>query len=104
MPKISAIHKTGFRIEFDDVGRDRIDEAVEWLLAHDYRPDVSRGDPWQRTPDGSPICIRHRIAMTKRERQGDSWWSHPIAHPETTEVRYCRGYPHASKAGDGFEL
>ena len=101
MPKIFARHRTGFRIELDDISRDKLEAAIEWLIEHGFQSDIS-GDQWQRTPSGEPLCPRHGTAMSKRERQGDSWWSHRVVHPETAEELYCRGYPNPSSRADGY--
>lgn len=101
MPKIFARHRTGFRVELDDVSRDKLELAIDWLLEHGFQPDIS-GDQWQRTPDGLPICGKHQIAMTARSKQGQSWYSHRIIL-ETGEERYCRGY-NTGRPDDGFHV
>jgi hypothetical protein len=103
MPIIYARHPAGFLIKLDDVDRHQLDEAVTWLVQHGYRPDLP-GDGWQRTPDGEPLCPRHGVAMSKRERQGDTWHSHRVIHPQTGEECWCRGFPHPSNAADGFQF
>jgi len=55
---------------------------------------------WQRTPDGKPICPKHGEVMVKREKQGDTWWSHTVVNQATGEKSYCRGY--ATKNGPGW--
>lgn len=57
-------------------------------------------DGWQRTPEGLPICPKHGVVMQKREKQGDTWYSHKIETPEGD--CYCRGY--ATKNGDGWHV
>lgn len=51
------------------------------------------------TPEGDPICPRHRVAMTKREKQGDVWYSHQVTTANNEQL-FCRGY--ASKSGPGW--
>ena len=103
MPKIFARHPLGYKIELDDVARDKIDAAVDWLVQHGYQPDLP-GDGWRRTPDGEPICAKHNAVMNKREKQGDCWHSHRVIYPETAEELYCRGYPNPSSKTDGYYI
>jgi hypothetical protein len=103
MPIIYARHSAGFLIKLDDVPRNQIDEAVTWLVQHGYRPDLP-GDGWARTPDGLPICPRHGVAMAKREKQSDTWFSHRVVHPETAQELFCRGYAHPTSKDDGFQF
>jgi hypothetical protein len=103
MPKIFAVHKTGFRIELDDIDRTRLDEAIAWLIAHDYRPDGS-GDQWPKTPSGLPICTKHNTEMRQRQKQNDSWYSHRVIHPETGQELFCKGFPNPTSAVDGFHV
>ena len=102
MPKIFAVHKTGFRIELDDVSRGQLDAAIDWLIEHGFQPDLP-GDGWRKTPSGEPICGKHNIAMTKREKQSDVWYSHKIIDSRTGEILYCRGYSTGNEA-DGYNL
>jgi hypothetical protein len=103
MPTIHARHPSGFLILFDDVQRNKIEDAIAWLQQHGYRPSLP-GDGWQRTPDGEPICPKHGVAMPARERQGDTWHSHKIIDPRTGEERYCRGYLHPTSKADGYDV
>lgn len=41
------------------------------------------------TPNGTPICPKHGVPMTKREKQGDVWYSHNTGTAE--HPLYCRG-------------
>ncbi len=54
---------------------------------------------WRTTPTGEPICPRHGVPMRKRERQGDTWYSHNAGGEG--EEAYCRGY--AGKDSPGWE-
>ena len=55
-----------------------------------------------RTPEGLPICPKHNAVMKKREKQGDTWFSHRVIHPSSGEELYCRGY--RSKNSPGFDI
>lgn len=54
------------------------------------------------TPDGRPICKRHGAPMKKRERQGDTWFSHAVAEDDKGNPIYCKGYQ--GKDSPGWEL
>ncbi|MCI0648020.1 MAG: hypothetical protein L0346_24440, partial [Chloroflexi bacterium] len=94
MPMIIAIHPSGFEVRFE-VELDELGKMVAKLEQRHYRPsrDLSY------TAEGLPICPRHGVPMTKREKQGDCWYSHKVANPETGQVLYCRGYASASSPG-----
>ena len=69
-------------------------------LLHEAGVDPMRSAPtWGTTPEGLPICPKHRVPMRKRERQGDIWYSHN-AGGEGEEL-WCRGY--AGKDSPGWE-
>jgi hypothetical protein len=55
---------------------------------------------WSYTPEGLPICPRHGAPMKKRERQGDTWYSHVVVDGQGEEC-YCRGY--AGKESPGWD-
>ena len=103
MPRIFAKHWTGFRIELDDVDRDKLNAAIDWLIEHDFRPDGS-GDEWPKTPGGLPLCTKHNVEMRQRQKQGDSWFSHKIIDPASGEERFCKGFRNPSNPSDGFDL
>lgn len=80
-------------------------------LLNDIRDDLQRiaealerqnRTSWPRTPEGLPICPKHNEPMRKREKQGDTWFSHRVTDPATGENQYCRGY--ASKNGPGWYI
>ena len=58
-----------------------------------------RAATWQTTPDGIPICPRHGVPMRRREKQGDTWYSHNVG--TDGEELWCRGYP--GKDSPGWE-
>jgi hypothetical protein len=49
------------------------------------------------TPDGLPVCRRHRAVMHKREKQGDEWFSHKIV--VGGQELYCKGRPGPDSPG-----
>jgi hypothetical protein len=90
---VTAVHPTGFAVTFDLQGLSLadLDTVLRDLVALGWRPATS-GDTWQRTPDGLPLCPKHRVVMRQREKQGDTWYSHAVVHPQTGEELWCRGY------------
>ena len=98
MPPIAlsliAVHPTGFHVTLalEGLALQDLDTALRDLLALGYRPTAGAGDGWQRTPTGEPLCPRHRVVMRQREKQGDTWYSHAVVHPQTGEELWCRGY------------
>src|SRR5437867_3456027 len=71
---ITAIHPAGYTIEIHlhSKGFDELDATIDALEQLGYRPTGS-GDGWLRTPEGQPICPRHKVVMHTREKQGDTW-------------------------------
>jgi hypothetical protein len=65
--------------------------AIERLRALGVTPTAQPAQQWAYTPDGLPICPRHNAPMKKRERQGDTWFSHVVTGPDGEDC-YCRGY------------
>ena len=73
--------------------------AIEWLKANGFEPPAKAPQPQPTEaakpaptlPDGSPDpawCPVHQVAMTRREKDGQVWYSHKL--PDGT---YCRGKP-----------
>ena len=73
-------------------------KAVRLLPEAGIEP-MTTATAWATTPEGLPICPKHRVPMRKRERQGDTWYSHN-AGAEGEEL-WCRGY--AGKDSPGWE-
>lgn len=53
------------------------------------------------TPDGRPICRKHGAPMKKREKQGETWYSHAVAEDDKGNPIYCKGY--SGKDSPGWE-
>ena len=96
---VKALHPSGFEIHLQVPGLDALEGTIADLVARGYRPTSGAGDGYQRTPEGLPICPRHVVPMRQREKQGDSWYSHQLADPQTGELLYCRGYAGPSSPG-----
>lgn len=93
--EIEAVHSLGYTVTFKTTAA-KVEAVARWLRSQGYRP--YRG--WERTPDGRPICPKHRAIMAQRDKQGDQWYSHNVG----TQDRpiYCKGYP--DKSSPGWEV
>ena len=98
MPTIIAFHPSGYEIRFD-VTLEEIPSMVAKLTKRHYRP--SRAIVY--TAEGLPLCPKHGVPMQKREKQGDTWYSHKVTDPLTGEQIYCRGYAGPSSPGYAIE-
>ena len=82
---VRAIHPSGYEVTFGTTAA-RIGAVTVWLAGEGYRE--SRG--YEYTPEGTPICPRHKVPMAEREKQGDRWYSHNVGTEENPI--WCRGY------------
>ncbi len=99
---IKALHPSGYSVTFHIEPEDgKLHTIIAKLNRFGFRPDVA-GDTWMRTPEGDPICPKHGVPMHKREKQGDTWYSHATIDKTTGEKHYCRGY--STKNGSGYDL
>lgn len=76
-----------------------LDQLCDMLDKRGYAAQAQTQE-WQTLPDGTPICPKHHTPMRKRERQGDTWYSHNVA-PEGAAPIYCKGYH--GKDSPGYE-
>lgn len=76
-----------------------LDAFCDILDKRGYTP-AAQTQEWQTLPDGTPICPKHHAPMRKRERQGDTWYSHNVAAEGAAPV-YCKGYH--GKDSPGYE-
>jgi hypothetical protein len=96
---VVALHPSGFEIHLQVPSLEGLEGTIADLLQRGYRPTSGGGDGWQRTPEGLPLCPKHRVPMPAREKQGDTWHSHQISNPRTGELLYCRGYAGPNSPG-----
>lgn len=97
---VHAVHPSGFPvdIELEPSEQDKVDTIIDRLCLKGYRPPLAA---WPTGPDQAPLCLKHGgVAMTKRSKQGDEWWSHRVISPQGEEL-YCRGVP-TGRADDGY--
>lgn len=93
---IIAYHPEGWEIRLNVATGSEMRERIHWLSNHGYTPQ--RG--FLETPDGLPICPKHGLPMRKREKQGDTWYSHNVGTEE--HPMWCRGY--AGDNSPGWEF
>lgn len=55
------------------------------------------------TADGRPICPKHRIPMSPKEKQGDKWFSHHTTDAHGN-IAWCKGYPGPDSPGYHNEI
>lgn len=101
---IHTLDKDGWPIDFElTPAPGATSEAILFLREHGYSPapTAEAARDYQYTPEGLPICPKHGAVMRKREKQGDTWYSHQVTD-ENGEAHYCRGY--ASKSSPGWNI
>lgn len=83
------MHGIDLDVEFSTDVR-KLSAAVQYLQAQGF---TAPPEPvvFQQTPDGKPICPKHRVPMREREKQGDRWHSHRVIASDGCEL-WCRGY------------
>lgn len=90
----------GYPVEVEVVGDgEYLDRVINRLEAKGFEPGGKR--EWAYTPDGLPICPKHGVPMKKREKQGDTWYSH-VCTDNHGEEHYCRGY--RGKDSPGYDV
>jgi hypothetical protein len=78
-----------------------LDQLCDMLEARGYAAQAQTQE-WQTLPDGTPICPKHHTPMRKRERQGDTWYSHSAGKGTDGKDIYCKGYH--GKDSPGYEV
>jgi len=78
-----------------------LDQLCDMLDKRGYAAQAQTQE-WQTLPDGTPICPKHHTPMRKRERQGDTWYSHSAGKDADGKDVYCKGY--AGKDSPGYEV
>lgn len=58
---------------------------------------VKEAQVWVELPDGRVLCPKHGVPMKKREKQGQSWYSHNVGTED--DACYCKGYPGPDSPG-----
>lgn len=78
-----------------------LDQLCDMLDKRGYAAQAQTQE-WQTLPDGTPICPKHHTPMRKRERQGDTWYSHSTGKGADGKDVYCKGYH--GKDSPGYEV
>lgn len=60
----------------------KAEAAIAWLLEHGAQPG-GKGYKDNGQALGTKICPIHHLAMRKRSKNGDTWWSHRAVDPDT---------------------
>jgi len=68
----------------------RAQAAIAWLLEHGAQPGGNGRKGNEQAPD-TKVCPIHHVAMRKRTKNGDTWWSHRAVDPDTGQEYWCRG-------------
>lgn len=76
----------------------KLSASIQYLLEQGLEP-TPRPLSFDLTPDGKPICPKHKAPMAEREKQGDRWYSHRVLAADGSE-HWCRGY--AGPESPGF--
>lgn len=98
---IKTVSPDGWPVDFELVPeRGATEAAIEFLekLGYAPAPTAEAARDYQYTPDGLPICPKHGEVMSKREKQGDTWYSHSVTGPDG-QKQYCRGYQSKNSPG-----
>lgn len=101
---IHAIHPKGWPVDFQiNPAEHKTEEAIAFLERYNFipAPTAESARDYSYTPDGLPICPKHGEVMQKREKQGDTWFSHGVTDSQG-QKHYCRGY--ASKSSPGWHI
>jgi len=99
---IHAATADGWPVDFHiKPGAGNMDKVIAFLQKQKFGPAAGAVPKMQYTPDGLPICPKHQFVMKKREKQGDTWFSH-VVEDAAGKQQYCRG--HKSKYGPGYDL
>jgi hypothetical protein len=93
------MHGLDCDIEFTTDVR-KLSASVQYLQAQGF---TAPPEPvvFSTTPDGKPICPKHRVPMREREKQGDRWHSHRVIAADGCEL-WCRGY--SGPDSPGFDV
>lgn len=98
MPTIQALHPSGFAVFLEVPSLEEMDATIADLVRRGSHP-AAPGEGWQRTPDGRPICPKHRVPMQQHDPHGDTWYAHQVPDPRTGVLLSCRGYAGPSSPG-----
>ena len=64
----------------------KLEAAMDWLAKKGATPTGNgNGQPEAK------VCPVHHVKMRRREKNGQSWWSHRATDPDTSEEYWCRG-------------
>ena len=69
-------------------------KAVEYMKTKGAKP-ITTAQPAAAAPaaagPASAICPTHHVKMSRRTKNGESWYSHKAVDAETGAEYYCKG-------------
>ena len=74
----------------------KLEAAMDWLAKKGATPTGGNGQHCtvrSSTVPEAKVCPIHHVRMKRREKNGQSWWSHKATDPDTGEEYWCRGEP-----------
>jgi hypothetical protein len=70
----------------------KLEAAMDWLAKKGAAPTASaNGNGGGNGQAETKVCPIHHVKMRRREKNGQSWWSHKATDPDTGEEYWCRG-------------
>ena len=75
---------------------DEVRKTLRAMRSHGIAPR-EKVEPFTIFPDGTAWCAKHEAVMSKRERQGDEWYSHNVG--DKSRPCYCKGRPGKDSPG-----
>lgn len=98
---IHALTEDGWPVDFTLAPENgALDKALAFLAKHGFTPAPTAQDAkeLQWTAEGLPVCPKHGVVMKKREKQGDTWYSHTVDDGHGQKL-HCHGYAGKSSPG-----
>lgn len=99
---IHTLNQNNWPVDFEIAPENgALDKAIAYLEGKGFTPAPTPADSkdLQWTAEGLPLCPKHGEVMKKREKQGQTWYSHTV-EDDHGQKHYCRGY--ASKSSPGW--
>jgi hypothetical protein len=69
----------------------KLEAAMDWLAKKGAAPTASANGNGRNSQAETKVCPVHHVKMRRREKNGQSWWSHKATDPDTGEEYWCRG-------------
>jgi len=69
----------------------KLQAAIGWLAEQGAETTASSNGNGASGETEAKVCPIHHVAMRRREKNGDVWWSHKAINPDTGAEYWCRG-------------